>query len=154
MKKYSLESRENSKLVKIMQIVFGIACIITAGWWAVFMLKSLESGNYWMATIFMFFFGAFQIYSGLGYASKYVIVGSESLKIKKTAIGKEQVVTHGEIDKIEILPLSVKLILRSGGNITISFAVTLAGGIDIIKDALAGFGRDNKILTEEKREVK
>jgi len=154
MKRYSLESRENSRIMKILQIIFGIACIITAGWWAVFMVKSLESGNYWIATLFMFFFGAFQIYSGLGYASKYIIIGSDTLTIRKTAIGKEQMVTHSELERIEILPLSVKLVLRSGGNITISFSVTLAEGIDHIKDAVATFGRENKILTEEKREVK
>lgn len=154
MERYSLESRENNRIVKILQIIFGVACIITAGWWAVFMLKALESGNYWIATLFMFFFGAFQIYSGLGYASKYILIGSDSLTIRKTAIGKEQVITGGDIEKIEILPLSVKLILKSGGNITISFAVTLAEGIDRIKDAVATFGMENKILTEEKREVK
>ncbi|MFO7573732.1 MAG: hypothetical protein R6W67_01065 [Bacteroidales bacterium] len=153
MKRYSLESRENSRLVKIMQILFGIACIFTAGWWAVYMLKALESGNYWIATLFMFFFGAFQIYSGLGHASKYIIIGSDTLTIRKTAIGKKQVVTYGEIERIEILPLSVSLILRSGSKLTINFAVTLAGDIDHIKDAIADFGRNNNIITEDKREV-
>jgi hypothetical protein len=146
MKRYSLESRENGRIVKILQIIFGIACIITAGWWAVFMMKSDESGNYWIATLFMFLFGTFQIYSGLGYASKYIIIGSDTLSIRKTAIGKEQIVSHSEIERIEILPLSVKLILKSGANITISFSVTLAEGIDHIKDAVSTFGSENKII--------
>ena len=153
MKRYSLESRENSSFVKILQIIFGIACIITAGWWAVYMLKSLESGNYWIATLFMLFFGAFQIYSGLGYASKYIIIGSDTLTIRKTAVGKEQVIVHSDIERIDILPLSISLALRSGKIFSLSFPVTLAESIDQIKDAMEEFGRNNKILTEEKREV-
>jgi uncharacterized protein YlzI (FlbEa/FlbD family) len=154
MKRYSLENRESNKLVRILQILFGIACIITAGWWAVYMIKSLESGNYWIATLFMFFFGAFQIYSGLGYASKYLIIGKETLKIKKAAIGREQLIRNSDIERIDILPLSISVTLRNGKTFNVSFPVTLNETIDRVKDAIEEFGRDNKILTEEKREGK
>ena len=154
MKRYSLENRESNKLVRILQILFGIACIITAGWWAVYMIKSLESGNYWIATLFMFFFGAFQIYSGLGYASKYLIIGKETLKIKKAAIGREQLIRNSDIERIDILPLSISVTLRNGKTFNVSFPVTLNETIDHVKDAIEEFGRDNKILTEEKREGK
>lgn len=154
MKRFSLESRESNRLIRIFQFIFGIVCVITAGWWAVYILKSPEGGNFWIATLFMLFFGVFQIYSGLGHASKYLAIDNDRLEIKKTAIGKKEVLNQADIEKIDILPLSVAFRLRSGKTTTISFPVTLAEGIDHIKDAVDEFGKSYNIAIEEKREVK
>jgi hypothetical protein len=85
--RYSLETKETNRFVKYAQIVFGVVCILTSAWWIVFILSSDGQNNYWVATLFMLFFGAFQIYSGLGYAERYVEIHNMELIIKQNAVG-------------------------------------------------------------------
>ncbi|MDX9929220.1 MAG: hypothetical protein RBS37_05145 [Bacteroidales bacterium] len=154
MKRYSLEARENTRFVKVLQVIFGIICIFIAIWWAVYILNSPDNIEYWAASVFMFGFGAFQIYSGLGYASRYILTGSDTIVIKKSAIGRRRTIKNVDIGRIDIHPLSVSFLLKDNTTIKISFAVTLAGDIDRIKDAAAAFGRKNNIITEEGTEGK
>lgn len=153
MKRYPLESRESSKPVRILQLIFGIVCIFIAGWWTVFILRVPENANFWFAIIFMLLFGIFQIYSGLGYASKYLTVDSERLIIKKTVFGRTEVFAGTDIERILIFPLSVSVVLRNRRTISLRFPVTLGEGIDRVKDALAEYARDNKIMSEEKSDM-
>lgn len=150
MERYSLDNKETSPVVKVLQILFGVACLLVAGWWAVYMISSEENNGYWIATLFMLGFGAFQIYSGLGYAAKYIVIDGNSLTVKKSALSRKTTLASNEIRKIEILPLSVNLVLATGQAITISFVMSIAGSIDSIKDAMIGFAEKNSIEFEER----
>jgi hypothetical protein len=151
-KRYSLEAKESNRFVRIAQIVFGAVCIITSAWWIVFILKSEGTNNYWVATLFMLFFGLFQIYSGLGHASRYVEISDEELIIKQNSIGLPDRMPAAEISNIEMLPLSVKFHLRSGRKRTLRFGITYSDFIDSIKDALVDFAGEKNIPLEEKSE--
>jgi uncharacterized membrane protein YiaA len=150
MERFTLENKVTSPAVRVLQIIFGLTCIFIAGWWAVYMLSSDGNNGYWIATLFMLGFGAFQIYSGLGHATKYIIIDDRTLIIKKTALARKTILMSGEIKMIEILPLSVNIITRADQNITISFALSIAGTIDNIKDALIAFAKKCSIKAEEK----
>lgn len=151
-KRYSLETKESNRFVKIAQIIFGVVCIITAAWWVVFILKSGDANNYWVATLFILFFGMFQIFSGLGHATRYVEFSSEELIIKQNSIGLADRLPVTEITSIVMLPLSVKINLRSGKKRTLRFGITYSDFIDSIKDALVEFSENNNIPLEEKSE--
>jgi hypothetical protein len=152
-KRYSLEAKESNRFVKFAQIIFGAVCIITSAWWVVFILKSGEGNNYWVATLFMLFFGLFQILSGLGHASRYVEFSNEEVIIKQNSIGLPDRMPVKEISSIEMLPLSVKFSLKSGRKRTLRFGVTYTDLIDTIKDELEIFAREKNISIEEKSET-
>jgi hypothetical protein len=151
-KRYSLEAKESNRFVRTAQIVFGAVCIITSAWWVVFIIKSGEGNNYWVATLFMLFFGLFQILSGLGHASRYVEFREEEVIIKQNSIGLPDRIPVKEISSIEMLPLSVKFYLKSGRKKTLRFGITYSDLIDNIKDALESFVTEKSIPFEEKSE--
>jgi hypothetical protein len=150
--RFSLEAKESNRFVRIAQIIFGALCIITAAWWVVYILKSGDGNNYWVATLFILFFGIFQIYSGLGYASRYVEFGNSEMIIKQNSIGLPYRLPVTEISNIVMLPLSVKFILKSGRTKILRFGITYSDLIDSIKDALVAFAADKNIPLEEKSE--
>jgi len=64
---FSLGTSENNRLVKVIQIVFGVVCIAVAIFWLVFNIKSLKAdGTLWITIIFLSGFGFYQIWAGLG----------------------------------------------------------------------------------------
>jgi len=151
-KRYSLETKETNKFVRYAQIVFGVICLITAGWWAVYLTSSDNGGDYWIATLFMLGFGLFQIYSGLGYAARYVEISDNQIIIKQTSIGTPDLLLVSDIFGIEILPLSVNFTLRSGKKKTLRFGIAYTDYIDDIKDAVVLLAESKNISIEEKSE--
>ncbi len=151
-KRYSLETRETNKFVRYAQIVFGVVCLITAGWWSVYLTQSDSGGDYWIATLFLLGFGLFQIYSGLGYAARYVEISDRQIIIKQASIGTPDLLPVSDIAAIEILPLSVNFKLRSGKKKTLRFGIAYTDYIDDIKDAVAQLAENRNILIEEKNE--
>jgi len=148
--RYSLDNKESSGFVRLLQIIFGIACIAVALWWAWFIIKSSDNGSYWIATLFMLFFGAFQIYSGLGYAAKFIELHNDSIEFKKASLGRKERVKSTGIDKIDILPLSVTIFMKDKRSFTISFGMSIAGTIDSIKDGVIEWSGKNNVEIIEK----
>ena len=69
-KYFALSSVENNRLVKIVQIVFGIVCIFIAIFWLIFNIKSIKSDwALWITIIFLAGFGFYQIWAGAGKAT-------------------------------------------------------------------------------------
>jgi len=151
-KRYSLETKETNKFVRYAQIVFGVICLITAGWWAVYLTKSDNGGDYWIATLFMLGFGLFQIYSGMGYAARYIEISDNQLIIKQNSISTPDFLLVSDISKIEILPLSVNFYLRSGMKKSLRFGIAYTDYIDDIKEAILELSEKNNITLEEKTE--
>jgi hypothetical protein len=148
--RYSLDNKESSGFVRLLQIIFGVACIAVSLWWAWFIIKSSDNDSYWLATLFMLFFGTFQIYSGLGYAAKFIVLHNNSIEFKKAAIGIKEQVEASRIEKIEILPLSVKILMKDKRSFVISFGMSIASTIDSIKDKLIEWsGRNNVEIVEK-----
>jgi len=151
-KRYSLEIKESGKIVKFAQIVFGAICLFTAAWWVVYIFKAEVAGDYWIATLFLTGFGLFQIYSGAGYSARYIEISDNHIIIKQSSIGTPILLMASEISAIDILPLSVKFMLRSGKTKTLRFGISYSDLIDDIKEAIVVFSESKNIPCEEKSE--
>jgi hypothetical protein len=104
-KYFSLSSVENNRLVKIVQIVFGIACIIVAIIWLIFNIRSMKSdGTLWITIIFLIGFGFYQIWSGLGKATRFIQIGSDIIRLKRTVLLPALEIPSETIQKIELYP--------------------------------------------------
>ena len=151
--RYSLDNKESSGFVRLLQIIFGVACIAVSLGWAWFIIKSSDIDSYWIATLFMLFFGAFQIYSGLGYAAKFIELHNNSIEFKKASIGLKEQVEASMIEKIEILPLAVNIFMKDKRSFIISFGMSIAASIDSIKDGLIEWSEMNNVEIIEKTDT-
>ena len=135
-KKYiSLEFREDNKIIRTIQVIFGAVLILIAVYWLIFNIRSSDGkGSLWITLIFLTGFGIFQIYSGLGYAKKYIEFNDDLLKIRTNSLSPAVEVNAGDITSAEVFPLKVLLVLKSGKNILIRLGVTDTEKIEIVKD--------------------
>ncbi len=87
----SLDERPEKKTVSILMVVFGILCLFTSGWWAVFLIRVPENENiFWVGTIFLFLFGLYQGYAGLGYARRYIKINGKDIIIRQNSFFGEK----------------------------------------------------------------
>jgi hypothetical protein len=150
---YSLEIRENNKVVRIFQIVFGIICLFIAGFWVVFNISSVKADStLWITVAFLSCFGAYQILSGFGYARKFIEFSDDRIRLKKNSLLPERLINAGQIEKIDVYPLKVLIILKSSKKILIRFGVTDSQKIDLVKDEFINFNSRNSISLELKNE--
>ena len=83
-KYFSLSSDENNRLVKIIQVIFGIVCFAVAIFWLIFNIGSLKADStLWITILFLSGFGFYQIWSGLGKATRYIKIGTDKIWLKK-----------------------------------------------------------------------
>jgi len=153
-KYFSLGSVENSRLVKIIQIVFGILCFIVAVYWLNFNLKSIKTdGTLWITIAFLMGFGFYQIWSGLGKATRFVEIDSDKIRLKKTIFLPLVVIAKEEIERIEVFPFNLKIFLKTNKSINLSLSSSFYETNASIKDAVTDFAELNSIsfeLMEEK----
>ncbi len=152
-KHFFLSSVENSKLVKIIQIVFGILCFIVAVYWLNFNLKSLKTDStLWITIVFLLGFGFYQIWSGLGKATRFIEIDSEKIQLKKTVLFPYVTIFKDDIDRIEVFPFNLKLFLKTNKTINLSLSSSFYETNAAIKDAIIDFAELNSISFEIKEE--
>jgi hypothetical protein len=145
-KYYSLEIRESNKLTKVFQIIFGILCIAIACFWLVYNFSAVRSDNtLWITVAFLFGFGAYMIYSGLGYASRYIEFVTEGIKLKHNSLLPVTIMTTDQIEKFEVYPLKVQFFLKSSKMILLRFGVSDPQKVEEIKDEIIKFSSDSNI---------
>lgn len=150
---FSLEIRETNKLVRIFQIVFGIICLLIALFWVIFNIRSVKADRtLWITVAFLCGFGIFQIFSGLGYAGRFIEFGDEKIRLKKSSLLNVQLISAEQIEKTEVFPLKVLIILKSSKKILIRFGVTDTEKVEQIKDEMIHFATRNSINLELKNE--
>lgn len=148
-KYFSLGTSETNKFLKIIRILFGVVCIIVAIYWLVFNIKALKvDGTLWITIIFLIAFGFYQIWSGLGYATKYIEIGKDFINLKKNPVLSAVNIPAGEIIKIELYPLNIIFFLKSNKKILLRFGTTFYETNEKVKDEILGFAESNKILLE------
>ena len=146
---FSLELRDNNKLIKIFQVVFGVICIAIAVYWLIYNFSSaIKNQTLWITVAFLLCFGGYLIWSGLGYAYRYIDISDEKIKVKQNAFLPVKVLQAGEIDKIDIYPLKVVFLLKSSKKILIRFGVTDYEKIERIKDEFLKFAERNDIKND------
>jgi len=148
-KYFALSTAENNRLIKTVQVVFGIVCIAIALFWIYFNIKSIKTDNStWITIVFLCGFGFYMIWAGLGKATRFIEISSGKIRLKKTILFPAVELTAGEIEKIELFPFKVvffltkkKMILR----LSSTFYETNAK----IMDEIWNFGELNNITVEE-----
>lgn len=153
-KYYALSSVENSKLVKFIQIVFGIVCFAVAVFWLIFNIRSLKTdGTTWITIIFLAGFGFYQVWSGLGRAARFIEISQELIRLKKNILLPPVDIAAGEIQKIELYPFNLIFFLKSNKKIILRFGASYQETNEDIKDDILVFSDQNSIeieIVEEK----
>jgi len=148
-KYFSLSSNENNKLIKIIQIVFGIVCFVVAIFWLIFNIRLLKAdGTLWITIIFLTGFGFYQIWSGMGRAIRFIEIRSDRIVLKKNIVLPSIEISTGEIEKIEIYPMNLIFFLKPKKKVLLRFGSTYYTTNELIKDEIIGFAESNKISIE------
>ena len=124
-KYFTLGSVENSRLVRIIQIIFGVVCFAVAIFWLTFNTRSLKAdGTLWITIIFLSGFGFYQIWSGLGRATRFIEIGSDYIRLKKNPILSPVEMPAAAMERIELFPLNLIFFLKSKKRILLRFGTT------------------------------
>ena len=129
-----------------MMVIFGILCLFTSGWWAVYMLKAPESDNmFWLATIFLFLFGTYQVYAGLGYAKRYISFKDDLCTVRQNSFLPAKSFTSDQVIKIEIGTSDISVHFKDGKKFNIKLGLKYPDLGENIKDHLTEYASDHNI---------
>jgi hypothetical protein len=153
-KQFSLELRDNNKLVRIFQVIFGALCIAVAGYWLVYNIKAVRSdGTLWVTVVFITGFGAYLIWSGFGYGYRFIEFSDEMIRMKKNPFLPPVNIIVSEVELIEIYPLKFIVKLKSSKTLLTRFGVSDIEKIELIKDEIIKFATDHNMPLEIKNEM-
>jgi len=153
-KHFSLEMREENRLTKVFQIIFGILCIVIAVYWLIYNFKSVKSDStLWITVVFLTGFGAYLIWAGFGYAYRFVEFHNDSLVIRKNSFLPPLELKISDITKIEVFPLKVTIARKSKKLILMRFGVSDIEKIELIKDEFTAFATRNNLEFEIRNEM-
>ena len=148
-KYFSLGTSENNRFTKIVSIAFGIICIAVAIFWLIFNIRSLKADiTLWITIIFLFGFGFYQIWSGLGRAKRYIDISRNFIRLKKNPVLPAIVMCAGEIENIELFPLNVIFFLKTKKRILLRFGTIYYETNEKVKDEILSFAESNNIPLE------
>ena len=152
-KYYSLEIRDDNRLTKIFRIIFGIFCIAISLFWVFYNFVSVkEDGTQWITIVFLISFGAYQIYAGFGFASRFIEFNPGNIRLKKSSVEAIINLRAVDIKKIELFPLKVVFQMVSGKKILLRLGISEPEKGSQIKDAIAGFAEENRVALDIKNE--
>jgi len=145
MEYFQLSSSDKNSFVNVLKIIFGVACIAIGIYWAVY---SEVIVSMWITILFLFGFGFYQIWSGLGKAERYIIIDKTFIRLKKTIFLSAKHIDASEIGKIEIFPLKTEFHLNEKTKIILRFGTTYVETNEKVVDALIKFAKQNAINLE------
>jgi hypothetical protein len=148
-KYFSLGQAENSKMVKILQVVFGVLCTGIAVFWMIFNLRSIHSaGAGWVTIIFLGGFGLYQIYTGFGFSKRFIKISPDNICIKKAIMLPAKNISAGELERVELFPFNIILLLKTGKRVMLRLGASYQETNEKIKDEILTFGELNSISVE------
>ena len=148
-----LEPRENSLIVRIFQIVFGIACIAIAAYWTIFNLKSLNTDKkLWITIVLLTGFGLYQILAGMGKTTKYIEIAPDYILVKQNSLLPKKRINASDIEKLELYPLNINFNIKNRKKTTLRFGTNYIEIIESVKNGIIDFAELNKIPVEIKKE--
>jgi hypothetical protein len=146
---FTLGAVDNNKIVRLIQIIFGIVCIGIALFWMIFNVRSLKSDfTLWITVLFLTCFGLYEIWAGSGRATRFIELDQASIRLKKSIILPPVVIAATDIRKLELFPLSLVFHLTSGKTILLRFGSTYQETNEEIVDALLEFTEANNVDLE------
>lgn len=153
-KYFLLSTNENTKLIRIIRVIFGIVCISISIFWLIFNIKSMKSdATLWATLLFLSGFGFYQIGSGMGYTIRFIDIGPEKILLKKNAILPPVEMLAKDIERIESLPLNIIFFLKTQKRILLRFGTTYHEINEEITDEIINFANSRQIpfeIIEEK----
>jgi hypothetical protein len=153
-KYFSLDLKETAKWAEWVQIAFGIICIIISIMLTIYILKSdAFKKSTWPGICFLVIFGFFQIWSGLGFAKKFIEIGIATIKLKRNSIGPTKEIKAADIERIESFPLNTIFRLKDSSHINLRFGVNYPEQIAVIVEELSLFAEENKLIFEHKDDI-
>jgi hypothetical protein len=148
-KYFSLSSVENNRMVKIIQIVFGILCISVAIFWLIFNIRALKAdGTLWITIFFLSGFGFYQIWAGFGKATRFIEISSDKIRLKKTILLPPIDLPVETIQKIEIFPFNITFFQKTEKKIILRFSTTFHETNEKVKDEILTFAELNVVKIE------
>ena len=152
-KYFALSAVDSNRLVKIIQIVFGIVCFSVAVFWLIFNIRSLKAdATLWITIVFLSGFGFYQVWAGLGMATRFIEISSDKIQLKKSILFPAAKIPAEEIQKIELYPFNLILFLKSKKRLLLRFGATYQETNEKIKDEILSFAALNSIKVEIKEE--
>jgi hypothetical protein len=148
-KYFSLGHSENSSVIKIIRIIFGLVCIAIALFWLIFNIRSVKAEHtLWITVIFLSGFGFFQIWAGIGRAKRFIQISNDKILLKMNSLLPHREVPSLEIKKIEVIPLNLIFYFQKGGKTVLRFGTTYTDNIELIKNEIEEFAIINNINLE------
>jgi len=148
--KISLDPDSKTQFAKLLQIIFGIFCIIASIY---FLISGYHPGTsivtLLVAAVFLLLFGIYQIMAGLGKTQKYFLVKHSGISFKEHSILHVKEIPSDKIEKIELYPLSIKFLLKDSKKIRFRFGISYPEIIDPVKQEVIGFAEDHSIPWNE-----
>jgi hypothetical protein len=150
---FLLEPKENSRVIKIFQLVLGAFCIGVSIFWMIFYIRSQKAeAKMWITIIFLAGFGFYQIMAALGKTLRYIESGPDRIKLKQNSFLPSIVLKPGDIEMIEMFPLSIAFHLKNRKKSILRFGITYPEIIDPARQAFEEFAEINNIPLEEREE--
>jgi hypothetical protein len=150
---FSLEIRDDNKLIKIFRIILGLLCCGIALFWVIYNFRSAKAyGKQWVTIAFLLSFGLFQIYSGFGLAVKFIELKVSNVRLKKNSLLPAVDLPADKIEKIELFPLKVHFFISQGKKILLRFGISDPDKIELIKASIVRFADSNNLTLEIKTE--
>lgn len=148
-KYFALSSVENNKLVKIIQVLFGIFCFAIAIFWLIFNIRSLKAdGTLWITIIFLSGFGFYQVWAGLGKAIRFIEISSDRIILKKNVLLPAIELAATDIQKIEIFSFNLVFFSKTKKKMMLRFNATYYETNEKIKDEILSFAELNSVNIE------
>lgn len=136
-KYFLLGTAEDSRIIKIIRIIFGFVCLIIAAFWIYFNITALKTDStLWITIIFLGLFGFYQAWAGLGRTVRFIEIGSESIMLKKNVVLPALEIKISDIEKIDIYPLNIIFHIKSKKRVILRFGTTFHDQNEIILDEI------------------
>lgn len=148
MKHYPLGNTDDNRFVRIIRIVFGIACIAMAVYWGDFYFSADGPSAIWISIIFIMAFGLYQIWAGLGKASRYIEFDDVKITIRKNSLKKKERLDAGDLDKIDVLPLSIVFYTKPGKKTVLRLGTINYETNEKIVDEIVAYAERNNVNCE------
>ena len=146
---YSLEVNKSNRFTRIFQLIFGVVCAVLAIIWLIMNIKTLTTNGSLVLTIaFLLGFAYYLVNSGLGKGEKYIEIGRDNLKLKKNSVLPVIEMKAADIHKVEMFPLNIVFILKSGKKVLLRFGTYFTDVIDPVKTAIESFCESNGVPFE------
>lgn len=143
--RYSIDLHENKRFEKAGRILLGAACLAVTGWYFYNIIGTPASGtSSWVAMAFLFLFGLWMIFSGLGYTKRYIIISDEKITLRQEFYRPPLVFTPGSLLAVEFRPLTI-IFTTESRNVSLRLGTFWPENTARIMEAVEEFCRQHSV---------